>query len=70
MTAPHAPPAVRAALRSRHGAIRPASSAGSRAINHKTIARRFIVTAFVFFLLGGLLALAMRMQLARPDEHA
>ena len=37
------------------------------AINHKTIARRFIVATFVFFLLGGLLALAMRLQLARPQ---
>jgi cytochrome c oxidase subunit I+III len=39
-----------------------------RAINHKTIARRFIVATFVFFLLGGVLALAMRLQLARPGS--
>ncbi|WP_018432650.1 cytochrome c oxidase subunit I [Paraburkholderia atlantica] len=39
------------------------------AINHKTIARRFIVTTFAFFLLAGLLALAMRTQLARPNNH-
>lgn len=38
-------------------------------INHKTIALRFIVTTLVFFLLGGLLALAMRTQLARPDSR-
>ncbi|SFQ30119.1 cytochrome c oxidase subunit 1 [Variovorax sp. OK605] len=37
-----------------------------RAIDHKTIARRFIVATFVYFLLGGVLALAMRLQLARP----
>jgi cytochrome c oxidase subunit I+III len=37
------------------------------AVNHKTIARRFIVATFIFFLLGGLLALAMRIQLARPQ---
>ena len=36
------------------------------ALNHKTIARRFVITTFVFFLLGGLLALLMRLQLARP----
>jgi cytochrome c oxidase subunit 1 len=36
------------------------------AINHKTISMRFIVTTFVFFVLGGLLALAIRLQLARP----
>jgi cytochrome c oxidase subunit I+III len=39
------------------------------AINHKTIAQRFIVTTFAFFLLAGLLALAMRTQLARPNNH-
>ncbi|WP_321858711.1 cytochrome c oxidase subunit I [Paraburkholderia tropica] len=39
------------------------------AVNHKTIARRFIVTTFVFFLLAGLLALAMRTQLARPGNR-
>ena len=35
--------------------------------NHKVIGRRFVVTAFAFFLLGGLLALTMRLQLARPE---
>jgi cytochrome c oxidase subunit I+III len=39
------------------------------AINHKTIARRFMLTTFGFFLLGGMLALAMRTQLARPDSR-
>jgi cytochrome c oxidase subunit 1 len=37
------------------------------AVNHKTIAMRFMVTTFIFFLLGGLLALAIRLQLAQPD---
>ncbi|VWX62486.1 Cytochrome c oxidase subunit 1 [Burkholderiales bacterium 8X] len=37
------------------------------AINHKTVARRFMLATFGFFLLGGLLALAMRTQLARPN---
>jgi cytochrome c oxidase subunit I+III len=36
------------------------------AINHKTIGKRFIVTAFGFFFAGGLLALLMRLQLAKP----
>jgi cytochrome c oxidase subunit I+III len=35
--------------------------------NHKVIGRRFVVTAFVFFLLAGVLALVMRLQLARPE---
>ena len=38
------------------------------AINHKTIGVRFIVTAFGFFVAGGLLAAVMRMQLARPEN--
>jgi cytochrome c oxidase subunit 1 len=37
------------------------------AINHKTIAKRFMITTFVFFVLAGLLALAMRLQLAQPN---
>src|SRR3954454_24923026 len=36
--------------------------------NHKDIGLRFIITAFVFFLLAGLLALAMRTQLAVPEN--
>jgi cytochrome c oxidase subunit I+III len=37
-------------------------------VNHKTIAKRFIVTTLVFFALGGMLAATMRMQLARPEN--
>ncbi|MGH3665028.1 MAG: cytochrome c oxidase subunit I [Egibacteraceae bacterium] len=37
-------------------------------VDHKRIGLRYIVTAFVFFLLGGLQALAMRSQLAVPDN--
>ena len=38
------------------------------AVNHKTIAKRFIVTTLAFFAFGGLLAASMRMQLARPEN--
>ena len=38
-------------------------------VDHKIIARRYIVTAFVFLLLGGLLAIAMRVQLAQPEAR-
>ncbi|WP_414709513.1 cytochrome c oxidase subunit I [Ramlibacter sp.] len=38
------------------------------AVNHKAIGRRFLVTCLVFFALGGLMAAAMRMQLARPGN--
>ncbi len=35
--------------------------------NHKDIAIRYIVTAFVFFVLAGLASILMRIQLARPE---
>ena len=35
-------------------------------VNHKTIASRYVATAFVMFLLAGLLAGLMRLQLSRP----
>jgi len=37
------------------------------AVNHRAIGMRFMVTSFIFLLLGGLLALIMRLQLARPE---
>jgi cytochrome c oxidase subunit 1 len=39
-----------------------------RSVDHHSIGRRFIVTAFVFFLLAGLIAMLMRLQLARADN--
>ncbi|HWU48582.1 MAG TPA: cytochrome c oxidase subunit I [Asticcacaulis sp.] len=36
-------------------------------VDHKVIGLRYIVTAFVFLILGGVEALIMRLQLARPD---
>ena len=37
--------------------------------DHKAIALRYIVTAFIFFLFGGIEAALMRIQLARPENH-
>jgi len=37
-------------------------------VDHKRVGRRYIVTAFVFLGLGGILALLMRLQLATPDS--
>src|SRR3954471_13291835 len=37
-------------------------------INHQEIGRRYIVTAFIFLLLGGVEALLMRLQLAKPEN--
>jgi len=36
-------------------------------VDHKKIGLRYIVTAFIFLLLGGIEALIMRLQLAAPD---
>jgi cytochrome c oxidase subunit I+III len=37
--------------------------------NHKSIAKRYIITAIVFFILGGLEAGMMRLQLSRPENR-
>ena len=37
-----------------------------KAVNHNIVGRRFIVTAFVFFVIGGVLAMLIRAQLATP----
>ncbi|PZQ58247.1 MAG: cytochrome c oxidase subunit I [Sphingomonas taxi] len=37
-----------------------------RSVNHSEIGKRFIVAAFVFFAIGGLLAMLIRAQLATP----
>jgi len=37
-------------------------------VDHKSIGRRYLVTAFVYFLIGGVLAGLMRIQLSRPDN--
>jgi cytochrome c oxidase subunit 1 len=38
-------------------------------VNHRSIGKRFMVTAFCFFFAGGILALLMRIQLAGPEKH-
>ncbi|MTV23999.1 cytochrome ubiquinol oxidase subunit I [Nitriliruptoraceae bacterium ZYF776] len=37
--------------------------------NHKAVGRRFIFTSFFFLMLGGLLAMLMRLQLIGPDNE-
>jgi cytochrome c oxidase subunit 1 len=37
-------------------------------VDHKSIGTRYIVTAFLFFLCGGVLAALMRLQLSRPGN--
>jgi cytochrome c oxidase subunit I len=38
-------------------------------VDHKTIGKRYLWTAFAFFLVGGLEAVLIRWQLARPNMH-
>ena len=38
-------------------------------VDHKSIGIRYLVTSFIFLILGGLEALLMRIQLAQPGEH-
>ena len=38
-------------------------------VDHKEIGRRYIITALGFFVLGGIMALLMRLQLAQPDSN-
>jgi cytochrome c oxidase subunit 1 len=40
-----------------------------KVVDHRTIGIRYIVTAFAFFLVAGVLAAVMRIQLAVPDNH-
>jgi cytochrome c oxidase subunit I+III len=37
-------------------------------VDHKSIGKRYLVTAIVLFLLGGVLAALMRLQLSRPEN--
>ena len=38
------------------------------AVNHKEVGRRYIATGFIWFLLAGMAALLMRLQLAFPEN--
>ena len=38
-------------------------------VDHKEIGKRYIVTALIFLVFGGIEALVMRVQLARPDQQ-
>jgi cytochrome c oxidase subunit I+III len=38
-------------------------------VDHKLIGRRYMITCFVFLAMGGILAVLMRLQLARPENR-
>ena len=72
-----APPAARAdgeeELRERREldrswARRPGLWGWLTTLDHKEIAKRYVVTAFIWFLLGGINAALIRMQLMRPEN--
>lgn len=54
---------------SRTWSSRPGFWGAVATVDHKVVARRYIVTAFVFFIFGGILALAMRLQLSQPEAR-
>ena len=68
-------PAERAAIRELHDELhrtwadRPGFLGWLMSVDHKSIGKRYVITAFVFFLLGGIEAAMMRAQLARPESR-
>ena len=56
-------------LLARTWAERPGLAGWFASVDHKSIGRRFIITAFVWFALGGILAALMRLQLSRPENR-
>jgi cytochrome c oxidase subunit 1 len=38
-------------------------------VDHKSVGRRYIVTAFIHLLMAGTLAMVIRLQLVKPDNH-
>src|SRR3954451_10021893 len=38
-------------------------------VDHKELGKRYLATAFIFLILGGLEALALRLQLAQPNMN-
>jgi cytochrome c oxidase subunit I+III len=53
----------------RRWADRPGFMGWLTTVDHKRIARRYLVTAFLFFAGAGLMAALMRAQLAQPNQH-
>ncbi|MGH3344884.1 MAG: cbb3-type cytochrome c oxidase subunit I, partial [Carbonactinosporaceae bacterium] len=68
MSVIHTPPTVRERpVRRRPGMV---AVNWMTTTDHKLIAQLYMVTAFVFFLFAGLLAMLMRTELARPGSQA
>jgi cytochrome c oxidase subunit I+III len=68
-TARELPPLLAdAAMLDQTWADRPGLLGSFSSVDHKAIGRRYLVTAFGFFLIAGVLAALMRLQLSRPDN--
>jgi cytochrome c oxidase subunit 1 len=67
-TAGEAPPPHDDAALARTWGSRPGLIGWLTSVDHKSIGRRYIATAFAFLLLGGIEAALMRAQLARPEN--
>lgn len=54
-----------------HGiwADRPGLTGWLTTVDHKRVGRRYIATAMVFFVLAGIVAMLMRIQLSAPNRH-
>ncbi|HEX5580565.1 MAG TPA: cytochrome c oxidase subunit I, partial [Gemmatimonadaceae bacterium] len=61
-------PSARHAQLARLWSDRPGLWGWLRSVDHKSIAKRYIVTAFVMFALGGIEAALIRAQLSRPEN--
>ena len=66
-----ASPRVSQAPPAPHGGYRKGSLLASwlSSTDHKVIGHLYLITSFAFFLVGGLLAMIMRIQLFGPDNH-
>ncbi len=68
--APSRPPATHPARRARaHAVERRGIGAWLTTIDHKQIGVMYMVTSFIFFLLAGIAALLVRVQLALPRAY-
>ncbi|MFN7132965.1 MAG: cytochrome c oxidase subunit I, partial [Myxococcales bacterium] len=61
--------AVATDLLDRVWATRPGFSGWFTAVNHRTVGLRYMATSLVFLVTGGIEALIIRLQLARPELH-
>jgi cytochrome c oxidase subunit I+III len=68
-TSPQPAEHVDAARLQRTWADRPGLWGWITTVNHKRVGLRYIATALVFFAIAGVLAMLMRIQLSRPENH-